>query len=61
MFLQLIHAVVDKICCRTPPKYTDYSEIWSLEEWWQLMDSYTNILVESVSKGHINKDQVRLD
>jgi len=37
--IQFLHKLLDGICGRVPPSYTDYSKTWSLEEWWKVMDS----------------------
>jgi len=37
--IQFIHKVLDGMCGRVPPSYTDYSKNWSLEEWWSVTDS----------------------
>jgi len=36
--MQFIHKLLDGMCGRVPPSYTDYSKTWSLEEWWKLVD-----------------------
>jgi hypothetical protein len=35
---QFLHKVLDGKCGRAGPSYTTYGKVWSLEEWWQLMD-----------------------
>lgn len=33
------HKLLDGVCGRMPPSYTDYSKTWSLEDWWKVTDS----------------------
>ncbi|XP_029350392.1 COMM domain-containing protein 8 isoform X2 [Echeneis naucrates] len=39
----LCHRVVDGLCGREPPHREDYSTVWSLEEWVELLHSLTAI------------------
>ncbi|XP_077477786.1 COMM domain-containing protein 8 [Stigmatopora argus] len=49
--LKLCHRVVDGICGREPPCRGDYSNLWNLEEWMELMNSLAALFRMSVGNG----------
>lgn len=52
-----MHQLIDGICKRGHPTYTDYSEVWTLQEWWAMVDKLENIIKDSV-KETWTKDQI---
>ncbi|XP_064638067.1 COMM domain-containing protein 8-like [Lineus longissimus] len=54
--LVFIHEVIDNLCEKIGPKYQDYSEFWSLEEWWDVVDQ-VKIASKSVVKNQWTKDE----
>lgn len=56
---QLLHQLVDSICHRARPTYEEFSKIWSLQEWWTLTDTFTDLFKEAV-KNTWTKDQVNI-
>ncbi|KAJ8298447.1 hypothetical protein KUTeg_024978, partial [Tegillarca granosa] len=47
----VLHQSIDGICKRGHPTYTDYSEVWTLQEWWSLIDKLENIIKDSISQS----------
>ncbi|KAK3611099.1 hypothetical protein CHS0354_000106 [Potamilus streckersoni] len=58
----LLHGLVDGLCHRSHPTYQEYSKIWTLSEWWTLVDTF-QVLIKSAVKESWTKDQIlqRLD
>ncbi|XP_045204041.2 COMM domain-containing protein 8-like [Mercenaria mercenaria] len=46
--VNLLHRLVDGICHRPRPAYDEFSKIWSLQDWWALTDTYTDLFKEAV-------------
>lgn len=55
--LWLLHRLVDGLCHRARPTYDEYSKLWSLQEWWTLTDTYTDLFKDAV-KNTWTKDQL---
>jgi len=55
---QLVNRVIDGVCGRNKPQYTDYSKVWSLEEWWQVTDAVEKICMD-FGKNRLTQDEVR--
>lgn len=54
---QLLHKVVDGICHRSKPNFEEFSQTWSLHDWWSLNDVYTDLFKKAVKESW-TKDQV---
>ena len=57
VLFQVLHRLVDGICHRSRPIFEDYSKIWSLQEWWGVSETCTDLMKEAV-KDTWSKDQV---
>lgn len=55
---QLLHSLVDGICKRGHLHYQDYEQTWTLEEWFDLVDSSERV-VKAAIREPLNKDQVK--
>ncbi|KAL3879259.1 hypothetical protein ACJMK2_031561 [Sinanodonta woodiana] len=53
----LLHGLVDGLCHRSHPTYQEYSKIWTLSEWWTLVDTFQD-LIKSAVKESWTKDQI---
>ncbi|KAL7877592.1 hypothetical protein SRHO_G00042350 [Serrasalmus rhombeus] len=52
---KLLHRFVDGLCGRSYPRRVEYSEVWSLIEWGELMNSLTQLF--RVAVGRMSSDQ----
>ncbi|XP_036429794.1 COMM domain-containing protein 8 [Colossoma macropomum] len=52
---KLLHRFVDGLCGRSYPRRVEYSEVWSLTEWGELMNSLAQLF--RVAVGRMSKDQ----
>ncbi|XP_029972490.1 COMM domain-containing protein 8 [Salarias fasciatus] len=48
--VKLCHRLVDGLCGQQPPRREDYSSIWTLQQWLELLNSLTTLFCEAV--GH---------
>ena len=53
----VLHSIIDGICKLGRPVYQQYGEIFTLPEWWSLVDTYTD-LIKNVVKEDMSKDQI---
>lgn len=49
--------MLDGICGRSPPLYTSYTDIWSLEEWWTINDCFRKLCSDYFAKA-LSPEQV---
>ncbi|KAM9842230.1 COMM domain-containing protein 8 [Aulostomus maculatus] len=49
--LKLCHRVVDGLCGREPPRWGDYSAIWSLEEWLEVLHSLEAVFCQATGNN----------
>jgi len=54
---QLVHKIIDKLLGRRGPLYQDYSNVWSLDEWWKVNDWFRDICRACV-RQNMNKEEV---
>nr|XP_022321747.1 COMM domain-containing protein 8-like [Crassostrea virginica] len=54
---KLLHSLVDGICKRGHLHYQDYEQTWTLEEWFDLVDSSERV-VKAAIREPLNKDQI---
>lgn len=54
---KLLHCIIDCLYGQRPPLFCDYSEIWSLSEWWDINNSLKKFFCNAV-KYVENKEQV---
>ncbi|KAL6487380.1 hypothetical protein MHYP_G00040060 [Metynnis hypsauchen] len=52
---KLLHRFVDGLCGRSYPRRVEYSEVWSLIEWGELMNSLAQLF--RVAVGRMSSDQ----
>ncbi|XP_070553776.1 COMM domain-containing protein 8-like [Ptychodera flava] len=50
------HQVVDGLCGHTQPRFQDYSKVWSVEEWFTVVDRSQKIFKSAV-KSHTSAEQ----
>ncbi|KAJ8028069.1 COMM domain-containing protein 8 [Holothuria leucospilota] len=53
----LLHYSVDSLCRSCHPDYSKYSAIWTLEEWFNVLDSLKKILI-FFAKSDLSKSEV---
>ncbi|NWH72297.1 COMD8 protein, partial [Piaya cayana] len=49
--LEFLHKIVDGICGRTYPRYQDYSSIWNLSEWMEVLEETRTYFKTVVGKN----------
>ncbi|XP_062577587.1 COMM domain-containing protein 8-like [Saccostrea cucullata] len=54
---KLLHGLVDNFCKRGHLHYSNYDQVWTLQEWWALTASWEN-LIKAVVRDSLNKDQI---
>lgn len=54
---QFTYSLIDSICGLRAPLYCDYSDIWTLSEWWEVIDTWKKFICGVVSLGG-DKDKV---
>nr|XP_015200654.1 PREDICTED: COMM domain-containing protein 8 [Lepisosteus oculatus] len=47
---KFLHRVIDGVCGRDPPRLHDYSSVWSLREWLELVDTLSSIFRTAIGK-----------
>ncbi|XP_060070230.1 COMM domain-containing protein 8-like [Ylistrum balloti] len=53
----VLHTLVDGVCHRCQPSYQDYSEVWSLQQWWNVVDAYQS-LIKAAVRDALTKDMI---
>ncbi|XP_069129412.1 COMM domain-containing protein 8-like [Argopecten irradians] len=53
----LLHSLVDGVCHRCQPSYQEYSDVWSLQQWWSVVDTYQSVIKAAVRGAH-TKDMI---
>lgn len=48
---KIVHGVLDGICDRRQPTFSDFSENFALEEWWQVKDEIRNFALTYCRNG----------
>jgi len=49
--IQFLHQLIDGMCGRSPALYTSFADIWSLEEWWLVIDCSQKLFSNSFARG----------
>jgi len=49
---KFLHGTVDRICGRAGPLYQSYSNVWSLEEWWEVTEAVRSLYLSSVKSSN---------
>ncbi|XP_033742296.1 COMM domain-containing protein 8-like isoform X1 [Pecten maximus] len=55
--ITLLHTLVDGVCHRCQPSYQEYSDVWSLQQWWSIVDTYQS-LIKAAVRGALTKDMI---
>ncbi|XP_067137927.1 COMM domain-containing protein 8-like [Centruroides vittatus] len=55
---KFLYCVVEDLCGQRPPLFCDYSEIWSLTEWWDVNNSLKKFFSSS-AKYIENKEKIQ--
>lgn len=55
---QFLHKIVDGICGRAYPRYQDYSSVWSLSEWMEVLEGTMTYFKTAVGKN-MSDEEVR--
>ncbi|OWF44220.1 COMM domain-containing protein 8-like [Mizuhopecten yessoensis] len=53
----VLHTLVDGVCHRCQPSYQDYSKVWSLQQWWSVVDMYQSLIKAAVRES-FTKDRI---
>lgn len=48
---QFLHRIIDGVCGRGNAQYPAFSEQWSLDEWWEVVDASTEIFREAARQN----------
>ncbi|KAE8629517.1 hypothetical protein XENTR_v10000512 [Xenopus tropicalis] len=54
---QFFHKVIDGVCGRAQPRFQDYGNIWSLQEWLEVLEDSTAFFKNSIG-ADVNADEV---
>ncbi|XP_074848816.1 COMM domain-containing protein 8 [Carettochelys insculpta] len=57
--LKFLHQVVDGICGRAYSRYQDYSNIWNLTEWMEILEEITAYFKTTVGKNLSDEEAVQ--
>ncbi|OXB58578.1 hypothetical protein ASZ78_004401 [Callipepla squamata] len=57
--LEFLHNVVDGICGRAYPRYQDYSGVWSLAEWMEVLEETRTCFKTAVGKNLTDEEAIQ--
>ncbi|XP_048159525.1 COMM domain-containing protein 8 [Corvus hawaiiensis] len=57
--LEFLHNIVDGICGRAYPRYQDYSNVWSLSEWMEVLEKTKTYFKTAVGKNISDEEAAR--
>ncbi|KAM8940035.1 COMM domain-containing protein 8 [Pelodytes ibericus] len=54
--MQFLHKVIDGICGRAQPLFQDYSNVWNLREWLEILEDSSTFFKTSVGKPQSSEE-----
>ncbi|KAJ6668563.1 hypothetical protein lerEdw1_012045 [Lerista edwardsae] len=54
--LKFLHKVIDGMCGRAYPRYQDYSAVWNLTEWTEVLEQVATYFKDAVGKDHTDEE-----